>query len=156
MHPTVGEKGVYRLYLRSPWTTKYASSFQQQQSQKLKWFGSAPSLLNKLIWTNALASLNSFPKYFKSTWLNKGCFLTGITTIYWGITVSDEILLTLLTVKSPNIVTESFVDRSQWMISLFPEHKIDHSLQRVDPIIIKLSSLCCDRFCVISWLLQAE
>ena len=149
MHPTVGEKGVYRLYLWSPWTTKYASSFQQ--SQKLKWFGSAPCSTNWYGWTLLLLWTHS---QNISKALNKECFLTGITTIYWGITVTDEILLTPLTVQSLNIVTESFVDRSQRMISLFPEHKSDHSLQRVDPIIIKLSSLCCDRFCVISWLLQ--
>ena len=139
MHPTVGEKGVYRLYLWSPWTTKYASSFQQ--SQKLKWFGSAPCSTNWYGRTLLLLWTHSQNTYFKSTWLNKECFLTGITTIYWGITVTDEILLTSLTVQSLNIVTESFVDTSQRMISLFSEHKSDHSLQRVDPIIIKLSSL---------------
>ena len=152
MHPTVGEKGVYRLYLWSPWTTKYASSFQQ--SQKLKWFGSAPCSTNWYGWTLLLLWTHSqnISKHLAKQrmlfdWNND--HLLRYHSYRWNP-------LNSMTVHSLNIVTESFVDRSQRMISLFPEHKSVHSLQRVDPIIIKLSSLCCDRFCVISWLLQAE
>ena len=133
MHPTVGEKGVYRLYLWSPWTTKYASSFKPPETQMI-WFS---SLLNKPTWTNA--SLDSFPKYFKSTWLNKEYRLTGITTVL-------EILLPILSNHWTLSLSNLWIDL--WMISLFPRHKSDQSLQRLNPI-INLSSLCYDRFCVI-------